>query len=525
MTQRLSAAGLRRLAVAGLLIVGAFLRLYQLDQYPLGVHQDELSNIYDGYSLAETGADRFGDRYPAAVRAFGERDYRPALYAWLAAIPQRFTGFSVVAGRLPAAILGIASLVLIYLFGRSMAGEGFGTFALLFAALSPLHIQLSRVAHEGAILPGFFLILILYLWHRSALTGFNVAGVIAVGLATGFSTNAYQATRLTGLLLALTIGLDILTHAQKRWRSLSAFGAAAIVGALPQIFVFATQPQRFLARAQVLSVPANDPIHFALTVAHNYWLNLEPHYLFMPPMLRGLTVARLLPPEILFFYAGLIGLGLLSVRSQSRARVYVYLAMAIALTPAALTTGNPSTMRASGIAVLTPIFSAAGLLVLARLVRNSSLRRKVYYPLAIGSIVLAFTVVAYRYARSPYFRELSFQKIAVDMAQKAGALQTGYDAILIGQYVSIPYIYLAAFAPIPPREFQRMPKRLYSTGMDTFTRLGKYYFVAESVMPKAVAALRQRPGRFLFIAPTGLAGLTTVDSVFFLNQKLYFQTF
>lgn len=144
---------IRRLAVMALLVLGAFVRLYQLDQYPLGVHQDELSNIYDGWSLAETGADRFGDRFPAVVRAFGERDYRPALYAWLAAIPQRFTGFSVVAGRLPAAVLGIASLLLIYAFARDMRGDDYAVLALLFAALSPLHIQFSRVAHEGGILP------------------------------------------------------------------------------------------------------------------------------------------------------------------------------------------------------------------------------------------------------------------------------------------------------------------------------------------------------------------------------------
>ena len=58
---QLTADKVRKFAVIGLLAVGAFLRFYQLDQYPLGVHQDELSNIYDGYSLAQTGADRFGD--------------------------------------------------------------------------------------------------------------------------------------------------------------------------------------------------------------------------------------------------------------------------------------------------------------------------------------------------------------------------------------------------------------------------------------------------------------------------------
>src|SRR3982751_6331206 len=105
-------------ALVALFAAGAWLRFYQLDQYPLGVHQDELSNIYDAYSLAETGADRFGTPHPLIVRAFGENDSRPAMYAWLAAIPIRIQGFSIAAGRVPAAVLGVASLVLLGLFAR-----------------------------------------------------------------------------------------------------------------------------------------------------------------------------------------------------------------------------------------------------------------------------------------------------------------------------------------------------------------------------------------------------------------------
>ena len=66
-------AGRRELVfVAILLLVGFWLRLDALDQYPLGVHQDELSNIYDGYSIPETGNDRLGDKYPLQVRGFGD---------------------------------------------------------------------------------------------------------------------------------------------------------------------------------------------------------------------------------------------------------------------------------------------------------------------------------------------------------------------------------------------------------------------------------------------------------------------
>src|SRR5688500_602802 len=69
----------RLVALVLILAVGAWLRLYQLDQYPLGVHHDELSNMYDGWSIAETGADRFGSYLPIIERAYGENDYRPAM--------------------------------------------------------------------------------------------------------------------------------------------------------------------------------------------------------------------------------------------------------------------------------------------------------------------------------------------------------------------------------------------------------------------------------------------------------------
>ena len=99
--------------LAGILVLGALLRLLYLEQYPLAVNQDELSNIYDGYAIAETGADRWGQKYPLILRGFGSMDYRPPLYAWLSAIPIKLFGASVYSGRLVSAVLGIASLVLL----------------------------------------------------------------------------------------------------------------------------------------------------------------------------------------------------------------------------------------------------------------------------------------------------------------------------------------------------------------------------------------------------------------------------
>ncbi|MDQ3081540.1 MAG: glycosyltransferase family 39 protein, partial [Gemmatimonadota bacterium] len=337
-------AGRRELVfVAILLLVGFWLRLYALDQYPLGVHQDELSNIYDGYSISETGADRFGDKYPLQVRGFGERDYRPSLYAWLAAVPIRLSGFSVTAGRLPSAIFGFASLVLLYGFARRMGGATFGVLALLLGVLSPLHIQYSRVAHEGSMLPAAFLIFALLLWQRAAIAQFAILPTAWVGLAIGISANPYQSSRLTAPLMAAVFMVDILRHATKRWHAAAAFAAAAFIGALPQVVAMLTDPEHFFARARLLSSAGGGAANPFWTFVSNFGLNLEPVYLFVPREIADLSVARLLPAEIFFFYLGLVMLAFLPVRSVGRARWIVYAALAITLLPAVLTEDNPNT--------------------------------------------------------------------------------------------------------------------------------------------------------------------------------------
>jgi 4-amino-4-deoxy-L-arabinose transferase-like glycosyltransferase len=515
---------IRRALLVVLIVSGLFLRLYQLDQYPLGVHQDELSDMYDGWSIATTGFDRFGDEYPGVVRAFGERDYRPAAVPWMIALTEKFTGFSIAAGRLPGAILGILSLFLVYAFARRVAGEEFALLALLITTLSPLQIQFSRIAHEGAIFPAFFMILILWLWHRAADREFKLLSVALLGFTMGLSTNTYQSTRVTGALLTVAVMIDIIRHSKSRVKPIAILGIFALIGALPQILFLLDQPTRFAGRASVLSVTADNPISYLATVAKNFALNLDPVYLFVPPFLRGLTVARLIPAEAPFFYAGLILLAFLPVQRGSRGRKYVYIAMILSLLPSAITLDPPSTMRTSPISVLAPLFSAAGIIMIGRYIRNEVMRHRVYYPAVVGALVLAAFVVTYRYVHSEYFRELSFQEIGVRMGKRLGRIGKNYDMVIVAPQVSQAYLYIAAFSPIPPAEFHRLPKRLYSVGMDKYTQMGKYHFLTESTFEKSVEALRGNP-RILFVTPRKMPGLSVVDSVTFRDDALYFETY
>jgi 4-amino-4-deoxy-L-arabinose transferase-like glycosyltransferase len=516
-------ANFRTLLPVLLLIVGAWLRFASLDQYPLGVHQDELSNIYDGYSIAETGADRFGSYHPAVLRAFGEDDYRPSMYAWLAAAPIKLFGFSITAGRLPAAILGTASLVFLYLFATNLGGGEFGLLTLLLGVLSPLHIQYSRVAHEGAILPGFFVIVILYLWERATSRQFSLKTLALLGLVVGLSANAYQSTKLTSLLFAIGISLWIAGYRKPALPGLIAFGVFAVIGVAPQLLVLATDPHHFTARAQVLAVKADNPVSFALTVLHKYGQNLAPQYLFVPRTYSALTVARLLPPEIAFFYAGFIGLALLPFKASPHAPLRIYFAAAVAILPSAITFGAPHTLRTSGVTVLTPLFSAAGIIWLYTLIPARLQLKRFYYPLVIIALVGSSAAIIYRYSRSVMFREAYYQNFLIHLDKVVGRHSPSYDAVILEDYGSEPNVYLAAFGGIKPREFQHAPKRLLSDGMDHFTRLGKFYFVRKAMMQPSADSLAKK-GKILFVATSPLRGLEVIDSVKWQNEKSYFMT-
>ncbi len=327
----------KRALVAGIFIAAAALRLTLLGAIPLPVQQDELSNIYDGYSIAETGMDRSALGLPIVVRGFGEVDYRPAMYAWLAAIPASVIGFSVAGGRLPAAVLGCVALLLLFSFATELSGSEFGIIALAIGAFSPWLISFSRVAHEGAMLPPFLMLLTFYLWRRADAKRFTVTPTMLLGFVVGFSANAYQSTRLTSFLMAVCISAFILRHSTRKWRDVMLFGTAAFVGAVPQLFLLVADPAHFAARSHDTLQKGASVLGWAGAVLRNFGLNVGPTYLFVPNMTETyLTSARLLPVEIILFYPGLLAIRALRGETAERFRPWLYAAVFIAIVPAAL---------------------------------------------------------------------------------------------------------------------------------------------------------------------------------------------
>jgi len=505
------------------MLCGAFLRFYRLGHYPLPMHQDELSEAYDAYSIVETGADRAGERLPFVLRASGPGDYRPALYAWLSTVPMRFTGFSVTGSRVPSAVLGVLSLAIVFLFASSLINQTFGLITLVFAVFSPWHMTYSRLAHEGAMLPAFFVILVLWLWRRAAERNYPQSQIVLIGLALGLSASAYQSSRLIGPLLTVLIAFDLARFSPRRWKAVAALVLAAAAGALPQLYVMVTAPEKFFARL-VGTVPAGATTAAVVNgLIHNIDFVFSPKVLFWPNMVStGYVAARLLPIELPFFYLGFLTLHRLQPSSIPRFKLYVYVAFLIGIFPTLLT-AHAFSMRLSAILLLLPLWTAAGVIWVAKRFSFRGLTLKAYYGGLGIAVAGSLAFVAYMYLWSARANGQQSNNALVQVGERLRTLNAPYQTVFVVDSPWYAGLHVAAFSGMKPSEFQRTRRATVDAkGWDYITSVGKYRFLKPREMPQAVHALCDSADPSLFVSRTRIAGVPPLDSVAWVTEKYYF---
>ena len=105
-----------------LLALGFFLRFYRLATLPEGLHQDEASNSYEAFAIANYGIDRNGYPYPVYPITFGSGGGNPLLIYTYALIC-KFIEPSVFSYRCIFATYGTLTLVLFYFFLKQIHGN------------------------------------------------------------------------------------------------------------------------------------------------------------------------------------------------------------------------------------------------------------------------------------------------------------------------------------------------------------------------------------------------------------------
>ncbi|MFM5942030.1 MAG: phospholipid carrier-dependent glycosyltransferase, partial [Dolichospermum sp.] len=114
-------------------------------------------NGYDAYSLITTMCDHHGNFMPIMLESFG--DWVSPVITYITIPFVKLLGLSEFSIRLPVALLGVGTVVLIYLLSLQVFNDKkLALIAAFFLAIMPWHIILSRWAIPPSIVP-FFLLL------------------------------------------------------------------------------------------------------------------------------------------------------------------------------------------------------------------------------------------------------------------------------------------------------------------------------------------------------------------------------
>ena len=124
--------GLSRLLLVAALVIGTFLRLWNINA--MGFNTDEA--VYAGQAAAIAGVPGLKDIFPV-FRA------HPLFIQFLLSLFYQVS-FSDLAGRLLAVVSGVGTIYLTYLIGKNMYGRVIGSLAALFLAFMPYHVLVTR---------------------------------------------------------------------------------------------------------------------------------------------------------------------------------------------------------------------------------------------------------------------------------------------------------------------------------------------------------------------------------------------
>lgn len=278
----------------GILSIAAFFRLVNLNFLPISLFGDEVDVGYHAWSLITTGKDYMGNFLPSYIHSLSE--WRAPLLMYLTAPFVGILGPTTFAVRLPVALLGVASVYLLFLLVKLFSKNN--TLALLSAfvlAITPWHIHYSRASFEVVPLT-FFLLLGTYLFVKQKY--FTCLIPFILTFYTYSTANVFTPLFIIGLLLIYRPALNL----KKNWARLIIptlivlpmvynvlFGQAANRFGLISVFndqkiideLIIKRTDPWIKASLIETVFHNKYAAFATAIGSNYITALSPQFLFL----------------------------------------------------------------------------------------------------------------------------------------------------------------------------------------------------------------------------------------------------
>lgn len=425
-----------------LIIVLAFLlRLYKLGSVPVSLYWDEAAIGYNAYSLEKTGADEYGTKLPLMIRSFD--DYKSPGYVYLTAGSVKLFGLTEFSVRLPSALMGVLTVVLVFLITRQIYPKA-AFLASFLVAVSPWSLQFSRASFEanGGL---FFLVLGVWLFLISLQKKYfyPLAGVAFV-VSTYFYRSLEIVTPLIFLALLILFGKKVLSH----WKIVLPSLILAVLLALPIYY------QTFFGQASIrgdqVSIFSQEShkLDYLVTFAKGYLVHFSPDFLFFHGDPNGRHSVENMGQSYLWELPFLILGVTVIIKKRLRGLIFVILWLIFGPIPAGIATPVPHALRSLNTVIPLEILAAVGI---SKLSKNILIK---------GLVIGLFAIFFYRYMVSYY--EITPLKRTVDWAdgnkQLVSYVQTNqdkYPVVIISGHYWKPYIFFLFYQEYDPLMYQK----------------------------------------------------------------------
>ncbi len=335
--------------------VAALMRFAYLDRIPAAVSGDELHYALTARSIVLTGRDVTGTWNPLSVFFFryppgeGQAELPYFLHLAAAAFP-----FSLFLFKLPFALLGIGSAILLYAIASSLFGPAAGFAAGLVAAVNPWLVVMNRTGYEAT--PAtFFYLLGLYTVLKTR--SWKILWSYPVFLLAFYSYIATKVIFVPFVVLTAIVGYSVRKKEKKTPYALLCILSFATVGIF--LALLTTNPgqsrlgELFLPNAPQVTGAVNEirgrslaspltPLFTNKLTVYGSMLSEKMLRIFSPVYLFVTGDQFFLPVQQGFFYAVdalLILFGLLSVYATKRKYAwFILLFIAIGALPQLIST-------------------------------------------------------------------------------------------------------------------------------------------------------------------------------------------
>ncbi|QQS38642.1 glycosyltransferase family 39 protein [Candidatus Woesebacteria bacterium] len=467
-----------------ILILGLYLRFNRLNTLP-ALNADEAAIGYNAWSLVNTGMDEHGNAWPLHFQSFN--DYKPGLYFYIVLPFVKLLGLNIWVVRAPGALMGTATIILIYLLAKELRGKDvkikilnltldFPTIAALFLAISPWHIHFSRGGWEVNIATFFITIGVLFLVKSAkntryfkysslffvlGLYTYHAARIVIPLLLLGYvlSNFKYLLKNFKPILIAGIFGLVLLLPLAKDLTGEAGMSRAAGVGIFADIGplnkINEQRGEHENVDGLVAELIHNKLVNYAIAIAENWGEHFSGDFLFI----SGDDIQRNKVPDhgqmylidSLLLIAGLYFIS----RGVNSKWSFMLWWLLIAPFAAALTFQSPHALRSHNMIIPLCLISAYGLTNMLNIFKQNTLLKYTLFPIMFIMLVWSFARYEYLYnfhmpRAYPYSSQYGFQ----EMISYVESVKDEFDYIIITDRYDQPYILTLFYLKVPTAEFQ-----------------------------------------------------------------------